>query len=218
MVNLLLYLPLLVALSDREKRLIGILLFVVLALIFVVGVIANFFIALFDARGKEIDHYLSDMLEFKVIKEPKHFRKYVTKREHRSLYLANKWPTRFFIATSFILLIYVVTVLGGDYQQLLKVVDDLIFEVVWPTEQFFGFNLISNWPFISVPTVIDFSLKGFITYTFLFISIFWSFNLLNSLFNFTARSTRASRYSRTSFGKSLDAFTYRGGNGNVPKT
>jgi hypothetical protein len=217
MFNLLVYLPILVALSDREKRLIGILLFVVLALIFVVGIISNFFINLFDSRGKDIDHYLSDMLEFKIIKDPKHFRKYVNKREHRSLYLANKWPTRFFIATSLILLAYVFTALEGDYSQLLTIVDQLLFEVYWPTEQFFGFNLISNWPYISVPSVIEFSLRGYITYAFLFISIFWSLNLLNSLFNFAARSARASRYSRTSFGKSLDAFTYRGGNSNAPK-
>lgn len=214
MFNLLLFLPLLVTLSDREKRLIGILLFVVLALIFLVGVISNFVISQFDVRGKEIDHYLSDMLEFKIIKDPKHFRGYVNKREHRSLYLANKWPTRLFIIISLVLIVYVVFGLKGDFNVLLKVIDDLIFEVTWPVDQFFGINLISDWPFISTPTVIDFSLKGYIAYSFLLISIIWSLNLLNSLFNFVARLTRASRYSRTSFGKSLDAFTYRGGNNN----
>ena len=214
MPNFFIVLPLLVTLSDREKRLIGILLFVVLALIFIIGIISNFVISQFDLRGKEIDHYLSDMLEFKVIKDPKHFRSYVNKREHRSLYLANKWPTRIFILITIVLFAYVSIALSGDFSELFTIIDNLIFEVTWPTQEFFGFNLISDWPFISTPSLIDFSLKGYITYSFLVVSVIWSLNLLNSLFNFMARLTRASRYSRTSFGKSLDAFTYRGGNNN----
>jgi hypothetical protein len=210
------YLPLLVTLSDREKRLIGILLFVLLALIFLIGVISNFMINQFDQRGKEIDHYLSDMLEFKIIKDPKHFRNYVNKREHRSLYLANKWPTRFFIISTLVLSLYVLIINSGDISIIANILNDLVFEITWPTEQFFGLNLISDWPFISRASIVYYSLDGYLTYTFLLITIIWLFTLLNSSFNFIARIARANKYSRTSFGKSLDAFTYRGGtNGKV---
>jgi hypothetical protein len=217
MLNIINYLPLLVALSEREKRLIGIVLFVILSVIYVIGIIANFFVNLFDARGKEIDHYLSDMLEFKIIKEPKYFRRYVTKREHRSLYLAIKWPTRLFIVSALLMALFITTALEGDYNIILKIIDDLVFEINFPTQQFFGLNIINDWPFISVPTVLDYSTNGIYTYAFLTVFFYWSLILINSLFNFAARSTRASRYSRTSFGKSLDAFTYRGGNNNAPK-
>jgi hypothetical protein len=205
------YIPLLVTLSDREKRLIGILLFVLLALIFLIGVISNFMINQFDQRGKEIDHYLSDMLEFKIIKDPKHFRSYVNKREHRSLYLANKWPTRFFVVSILVLSLYILIFNNSDITIINNILSDLIFEITWPTEQFFGLNLISDWPFVSKASIIYYSLDGYLTYTFLLITIIWIFTLLNSSFNFIARIARASKYSRTSFGKSLDAFTYRGG-------
>ena len=81
------FLPMLVKLEEKDKRLI-IALFILLIVIFVlIAYIGNGIKALMRKYSKGIDGYMHDLCKNGFVKNPNEFRKQVYLRETRTLYL-----------------------------------------------------------------------------------------------------------------------------------
>lgn len=202
--NLLIYLPLLVQLNEKEKKAIGIIAIILLGILLLLGLVARLLLSIKDRKGREIDNYMYDLVSYKIITTPFQFRSYVFKRETKKLYLSNRWALRVFMLMVIALTIYVTTYLNGDWNIIWKILDDFFLEIEWPTTKMFGLTIISDWPFIKTPPVIYLTLNGYVTYVAFIISLWCGLNLLGTCFSFSAKIDRSNKVSAKAFGKNLD--------------
>ena len=209
--KLLTFLPLLVQLNDKEKKAIGIVAAVVLCVLLLVGLLARLLLAVKDRQGRKIDSYMYDMVQYKVIETPLAFRNYVFKRESKLLYLHNRWYLRILIVVAALIGIYIVTVLKGDYQQLLTIFKDFFVKINWPTTTLFGLNIINDWPQIEKAPKIYTTVNGYITYIGMLVGFVVGIKLICSAFSYYAKLDRSNKVSTKAFGKNLDNLANGGG-------
>ncbi len=205
MINrVLINLPLLVKLSETEKKVL-IILAVVFAFVFViVGLIVKAIRSWMKEQSKHIDFYLYDLCKYRVLKTPNEVVKYVYRRETKTLYLKIRWSLRIFILAAIGFIIYFEYAVGTDFNRALTIVTDLLVKLEWPTSTFFGIKMVSGWPTIIKSPVVYLDLTGYITYVMLIITLWMVINLFIQTLGFVSKQRRARKVSVSAFGRSLD--------------
>lgn len=198
------YLPLLVSLSENEKRII-LIIFVIFTFAFLlIGLLYKGIKAWSDNKGKAVDGYMYDFVKFRIIKTPAEFRKYVFKRETRYLYLNSRWMIRILIISSVLFVIYVENALDSNYQTCLDILRNLFPVLDWPKTEIFGMNIVCDWPTVVQKAQAELSLKGYITYIYALILVYCLFKFLHDILIFVGRISRSNKASNSAFGKNLD--------------
>ena len=157
-----------------------------------------------ENKGKAVDGYMYDFVKFRVIKTPAEFRRYVSKRETRYLYLNSRWMLRILIITSILFVIFVETSLAGNYKECLDIIDRLFPVLDWPKTEIFGMQIICDWPTLVREPSAELTLKGYVTYIYSLILIYCLFKFIHDILIFSGRISRANKASNSAFGKNLD--------------
>lgn len=208
-------LPMLIQLSEKDKRLL-IALFIMLIVMFVlVAYIANGIKALMARYAKGIDGYMHDLCQYGLVKSPSQFRKQVLKRETKVLYLKTRWAFRVAILVSAALLIYGASVEQGEGVGMLNFFVDAIknlrIELTWPKSEFFGINNFpSDWPVVTKWPSPEINVGSVISYVSILAYAYSIFIIVTGVLRYIARLRRAKVKSVDVFNKSLDNFSVDG--------
>lgn len=203
-INLLLYIPLLVELNDKEKKAIGILAAIILFVFLLFGLVARLLLAIKDRKGREIDNYMYDMVKYKVIQNPSKFKSYVFKRESKMFYLKNRWFIRIGIVVGVALLIYVMVILKGSFEIIYNIMVDFFPKYEIPTTSLFGLTIISDWPILKQAPQVYLSLDGYVSYITMLVGAVLFLKLLCSSFVYYSKIDRSNKVASKAFGKNLD--------------
>ena len=200
--------PMLIQLTEKDKRLL-IALFILLIVLFVlIAYIANGIKSLMRKYAKGIDGYMHDLCKAKLVKEPSEFRKQVYLRETKTLYLSTRWAFRIGIGITAILLVYGLIFKTNDasvFAFFSEAIDNLKIKFDWPKGEFFGIkNFPIDWPVVSKWPTPKFNVDSIITYVSVIGYVYVSFMLFTSVLRFIARLNRGRVKSVDVFNKSLD--------------
>lgn len=139
--------PLLVRLSDEDKRMIYTLIIVVLVLIALIGLISRGLVKYMQLKGREVDNYTHDLVKYGVLAKPRQFRKYVYGREFKSFTKSNRMPILIMLIAAAGVYLYLDLIAGQDISVVWAAIDGLWFSVEWPpAEPFFGIVIPNDWP------------------------------------------------------------------------
>lgn len=203
-------LPMLIQLTEKDKRLL-VALFIILIIAFVlVAYIGQGIKAIMKKHGKKIDGYMYDLCKAGLIKSPKEFYKQVVNREVKELYVKTKWAFRVGLVFGAVLLIYgFVAKPSGEGQPVFAFVgehlDNLRIVLEWPRGEFFGIqNFVVDWPVVTRWPVPVFSLASVITYLSTIGFIYVIIVLFTYVIGFIGKLLRASEKSKEVFSKDLD--------------
>lgn len=206
MLNLL---PMLIQLTEKDKRLL-IALFILLIVVFVlIAYIVNGIKALMRKYSKGIDGYMHDLCKAGLVKNTKDFRKQVFKRETKTLYLSTRWAFRIGIVITAVLLVYGFVAKPSGSEAVFafygEALDNLRIQLDWPKGEFFGIkNFPVDWPTVGKWPSPEFNLASIITYLTFIGYIYVAFVLITANMKFIARLNRARVKSVDVFEKSLD--------------
>lgn len=145
------YLPLLVTLSENEKRIIIILFFLIVVVLLLFGVIYDGFKKFFTDQGRDIGRLMGAQIESGFITSLSQFKKNAF-RKSRITYFKEFGKT--FIAMLIWFMIYgIISLIYRHWLNLFDQVDEGFMTLVYtfdfknmPTEKFFGMNIVSDWP------------------------------------------------------------------------
>lgn len=203
-------LPMLIQLTEKDKRLLIALFILFIVLFVLVAYIANGIKAIMRRYSKGIDGYMHDLCKAKLVKNPKEFRAQVYKKETKVLYLKTRWAFRIGIAITALLLIYGFVVKpSGDntFAFFTEALSNLRIELDWPKDEFFGIkNFPVDWPTVSRWPTPEFNLASIVTYVCTLGYIYVFFVITAGVMRFIARLNRARVKSEEVFNKTLDNF------------
>jgi hypothetical protein len=208
-------LPMLVQLTEKDKRLL-IALFILFIVIFVlIAYIVNGIKALMRRYAKGIDGYMHDLCKAGLIKNPKEFVVQVYKKETKVLYAKTRWAFRIAILITALLLVYgFVAKPSGEehvFAFFAEAMNNLKLGLTWPRGEFFGIkNFPVDWPIVSKKPTPVFNLASIVTYVCVIGYIYVGFIIVTSTMKFIARLNRARVKSVDVFSKSLDNFEVDG--------
>ena len=207
-------LPMLIQLTEKDKRLIVALFILFIVLFVLIAYIANGIKAIMRKYAKGIDGYMHDLCKAKLVKNPKEFREQVFKKETKVLYLKTRWAFRIGVALTVLLLVYAYSVRpSGDetFAFFTNALSDLRIHSEWPKGEFFGFkNFPIDWPIITKGPTPEFTLSSIITYVCVVGYIYVFFVIVTGTMRFIARLNRARVKSAEVFSKTLDNFAVDG--------
>lgn len=207
-------LPMLVQLTEKDKRLLVALFILFIVLFVLIAYIANGIKAVMRRYSKGIDSYMHDLCKAKLVKNPKEFREQVFKKETKVLYLKTRWAFRIGIAITVVLLVYgfVARPSGDDtFAFFGESLNNLKIHLEWPKGEFFGIkNFPIDWPVITKGPTPKFNLESIVTYVSVVGYLYVFFNLVTGTMRFIARLNRARVKSVDVFSKSLDNFEVDG--------
>lgn len=202
--SLMIYVPLLVKLSDSEKRALQILIvFIAIAFIIISG-IASLIKKKLEKEGRSIDGYMYDFIRYGIIKNPSEFKSYVFKRESRNLYLSLRWAMRLFFLVIGGYIVYVIFAQLSDFKLTFQILGDMFFKLDWPKVKVFGITLVSDWPTILKSPNFHLTLMGYLTYISAIASLAMFFKLAKVTLTFIGRIQRSNKVAIASFSKDLE--------------
>ena len=141
------FFPLLVRLSDEDKRMIYTLIIVILVLIALIGLIARGLVKYMRFKGREVDNYTHDLVTYGVFTKPRQFRRYVYQREFKTFTRSNFVPILIMAIAAVGVYLYLDLVAQQPVEVVLRAIDGLWFSVIWPEpEPFFGIVIPNDWP------------------------------------------------------------------------
>lgn len=206
---------LLFKLSETDKRvLIAVLLLVVLIFV-LIGFIGSIIVRVMKWQGKKIDTVCRDAVVARVIKDPKHFKKYAKKKSHRLFFKESRIPLLILLVSGITYLIscivtkqwpynifdYGVNNQGGTGFTTLFYVWD--FSDCYST--FFGITLLSKWP-TNTFNKPHFSAAAIGSYIFVVTFLVGTIWYLITVQRFIARFIRIIRLSDSIYSKSLENY------------
>lgn len=197
--NFLLFLKL----SEKDKKLSLVLLLILLFLIVIFGYLQKLVSYIMREQGKQIDNMMYDILKTGTITTKKEFRKEAYRKS--MVYFTKKAYIPFLIVIFSILAICIYGWASKDntMQYYFKGMDDFSFHFNWPTTQFFGLTIVSNWPTISKTPDWSFTIPKYYSLFFSIIGFISFIIYLYQVQAYIARLMRISKLSRKYFSKEL---------------
>ena len=162
---------LLIKLSESDKRVLIALLLIIILILIIVGYLVKLIKYIVKVQAHHVDKAMYDILDANLITEKKTFFKVSWEKSRRKFYYDARIPMIVIILMISLILVY--QTFKGDYSWSFigENLYDASFTLHFPTENFFGLQLISNWPTISKASVFHFfSFEAWISYIF-FIAI-----------------------------------------------
>ena len=202
-------------LSENDKRVLVALL-LLLALVFVlIGFIGSIIVRVMKWQGKKIDTMCRDAVVTRVIKDPKHFKRYATKKNNRAFFKESKIPLIILVFAGLTYLISCIILKQWPYNLFDYGADNqggtgfTTLFYIWDFSdcysQFFGLTLLSKWP-TKTFNVPHFSVQALGSYIFVvtfLVGLVW---YLLTIQSFIARLIRIIRLSDSIYSKSLENY------------
>ena len=204
MLDLLLYVPLFIKLSETEKRILIVIAVIFAFLFVIIGLIVKAIRNWMKDKAEYVDLYLYDLCHYGILTTPKEVVRYVKRRESKTLYLKTRWPLRILIIGTIILICYFMFAKNGNLHMPFDILKDFMIELDWPKGEFFGINMVVGWPTIIKKPIIHLNVAGYITYIMTIIAIWNIINSCMQILAFISKIKRADKVSVAVFNKSLE--------------
>lgn len=206
--SLLTFLPFLISISDKEKRMLVIILLIFIVLFVIVGFIGNGIKRLINKYADGIDEYMYPLGKAKLIKNKKEFKREVLRKETKTLFFSTRWIFRVFILALIGFILYAGIANPSGAESLFYFTKEHFenLRIVWevPKSKFFFFN---SFP-VDFPRVIDgpnpvLNLDSIITYTMSVIAIITVVGVLKATLRFMSRVLKAESKASIAFSKKI---------------
>jgi hypothetical protein len=190
--------------SESDKRVLAILLFVILLIVMIFGYLQKLVGKIMYTQGLQIDTMMYDIIRTRVITDKKTFRREAY-RKSQILFLKKAWPS-FACLILFVCILYIYGAAIHDVSLsfFVKACNDMWLVLKWPTSRFFGLTLPSDWPTVEKAPDFTFSADKYMS---LFIVIGLTVSGIFFLVRCQAlcsRSMRVRQLCRTYFSKDLN--------------
>lgn len=198
------YLPLLVKMTESDKRVLIALFILVLLIIIIFGYIEKLVAYIMHNQGLQIDTMMYDIIKTRVITEKKEFKKEAYRKSY-VFFMKKSWIS-FIILAAFVagMLIYGAAIGDPTCQYVGKAVNDITVGLTWPMGEFFGMNIPINWPSISKAPDFTWSVDKYLALFFLVGMISSGIVYLVQCQALMARSLRVRKLCHTYFAKDLN--------------
>ena len=202
--------PILVQLSENDKRIIIAICLIVILLFVLIGLIGSLIVRVMKWQGKKCDTLVSDVVTNHIITAPRQFRKYARKKNVRH-FIKQAWlPLLIILAGALVYIIRNIVYKNWAYNPFNA--DDgfgtLLF--LWDFSDpdsyttIFGFKVLAKWPpLINQPHVVIDAICSYVAVPLVTIGTLWYLVVAQA---WLARSIRAFKLSKQVFEKSLDGF------------
>lgn len=196
-------------LTDNDKKLLVVLLFVLILLFIVVGLLGwliRFVSVRFEGR---MDYEIHDAVVYRVIQSPEQLRKYGRKKNNRLYVKANLIP--FFVAIASLLVWIIYSAIDHSWaRNYFGEFSTLLFNFDWSNENchtvVWGVRVLSRWPdLISSPHWVNAYWGSYLLVPLWLVAIVWY--AINTQ-AYLARAIRLNKRCHTVFEKSLDDFNF----------
>lgn len=196
-------------LTDNDKKLLVVLLFVLILLFIVVGLLGwliRFVSVRFEGR---MDYEIHDAVVYRVIQSPEQLRKYGRKKNNRLYVKANLIP--FFVAIASLLVWIIYSAIDHSWaRNYFGEFSTLLFNFDWSNENchtvVWGIRVLSRWPdLVSSPHWVNACWGSYLLVPLWLIAIIWY--AVNTQ-AYIARELQLNKRMHTVFEKSLDDFNY----------
>ena len=206
---------LLIKLTETDKRvLIAVLLLVVLIFV-LIGFIGSVIVRVMKWQGRKIDTMCRDAVVARVVKDPKHFKRYARKKNHRAFFKESRVPLLILVVSGLTYFISCIVTKQWPYNIFDYGVDNkggygfTTLFYIWNFEgcfnKFFGITLLSQWP-TKTFNVPHFSVDAIGSYIFALTFVVGALWYLLTVQRFIARLIRIIRLSDTIYSKSLENY------------
>lgn len=204
------YYPLLIRLTENDKRiLIGICIAVILLFV-LIGILGSLVIKTMKYQGKKCDTLIADVVIARLIKTPAQLRRYARKKNIR-YFLKQAWLP-LLLAIIGVGALFARNIIKDDWAynpfNLTDGFGTLIYTLDWNNENMytyiFGQKVIADWP--QVATRPHFEMEAIYSYVFVVFSFTGGLWYLVVSQAYLARTIRANKLSKKLFEKSLDNF------------
>ena len=205
-------LPMLIQLSETDKRIFVALCIVLIIAFVLVAYIGKGVASLMRKHAKRIDGYMYDLCRAGLVKTPKDFFMQVLKREIKHLYIKTRWAFRITLSlTAALIMLAIVLKLSGPDKPLFafygESLHNLLIILDWPRGTFFGIeNFIVDWPTVARWPEPKFNIASIVTYLSLIGYAYAIVVFFNNIVGFIGKLLRANEKSKDVFAKDLDEF------------
>lgn len=199
------YVLFLVKLNEGEKRALQIVVVLITLLFLLVGALSKVIKGYLEKQGEAIDGYMYPLIRYGIIKNPREFKAYVYRKETRQMYLSLRWTLRIFLLILLGYILYVVSAQGGDFSRSSMILNDMFFQLDWPTVKVFGITLVSDWPTVVKSPQFYLTIEGYITYIVALGMLGVVIKSAGVTLTFLGRLHRSQQYAVKSFTKNLES-------------
>lgn len=202
-------------LSETDKRVLVAMLLLVVLVFVLVGFIGSIIVRVMKWQGKKIDTMCRDAVVTRVIKDPKHFKRYAAKKNNRAFFKESKIPLLILLAAGLTYLISCIISKQWPYNLFDYGADNkggtgfttlfYIWDFSGCYSKFFGITLLSQWP-TNTFNKPHFSVQALGSYIFVLtftVGVIW---YLLTIQRFIARLIRIIRLSDSIYSKSLENY------------
>lgn len=200
----------LISLSEKDKRFLIALVIVFIVFFVLIAYLARLVRYLMKKHGRAVDGYMYDLCYYKIITNPKDFKKYVYKKEKISIYYRTRWFIRIFVVATVLFLAYALWIRQPEtgektFAFAKEAMDALKLEFSgWPKASFFGLKIPNAFPHVVKKPEPLMTFSGIVTYAYALACLAFVCCLLRSAFIFIARMKRARQAADEVFTKKLD--------------
>lgn len=198
------FFPILIKLSENEKRVLIALCLLILVVIVIVGYLYLLVKKIMDRQGKQIDKMMYDIMKARVIIDAKTFRKVSLYKSH--LYFLKKTWIPFSIMAVFTFAILIYGWASGDAGMKFfgQAWQDLSFRLKWPMGEFFGLHVPVDWPVISKTSDFSWDIGKYLSLVCTLGGLYGAITYLVQVQALIARYLRIIKLKKTYFSKDLN--------------
>lgn len=195
----------LIQLSESDKRILISLLLVLILLFVLVGYLVKFIKYLLKVQGDYVEKSMYDILDADLITDKKHFFKVSWEKNTRKFYFSARLPVIILICLLAIVLIYQTVIEDYSWDFFAFYLKEASFKLDWPTQEFFGLQIISDWPSIAKASVFYFDkFDAWLTYLVTLTGAYAIIHFLLCSISLLARNIRTIKVGNEYFKKDLD--------------
>ncbi len=195
----------LIQLSESDKRILISLLLILILLFVLVGYLVKFIKYLLRVQGDYVEKSMYDILDADLIEDKNHFFKVSWEKNTRKFYFSARLPVIVLICLLSIILIYQTVIEDYSWDFIGFYLKEASFKLDWPTQNFFGIQVVNNWPTIAKASVFYFNkFDAWLTYLVFIVGIYAIIHFLLCSISLLARNIRTIKVGNDYFKKDLD--------------
>lgn len=196
--------PILIKLSENEKRVLIALCLLILVVIVIVGYLYLLVKKIMDRQGRQIDKMMYDIMKARVIIDAKTFRKVSLYKSH--LYFLKKTWIPFVIMFIFAAALLIYGWSSGDpgMKFFSQAWNDLSFKLSWPMGDFFGLHVPVDWPTIAKASDFSWDVGKYLSLACTLGGAYGALTYLIQVQALIARFLRIHKLKKTYFSKDLN--------------
>jgi len=204
----------LITFSENDKRLLIALAIFLIVFFVLIAYLAKLIRYIMRKYGRAVDNYMYDMCYYKIINDPKTFKRYVKQRENKNLYFRSRWFIRILVISTVLFILFAVlrdSKGASTFAFFTEALDGLTIKFTgWQKTKVFGLTIPSDFPQVKRGFEPVMTLPGIISYAYFFLTIVNVFAILNASLIYISRMIRCKQAVQEVYQKKLSTLSELG--------